>query len=86
MEARAAPESIHCEQNNFSGRVRRRLHCDRIFHVYRGCSGAKLLPVEPRLDGEFNQPDGSPPDPTKWGYDLGSNGINSELEYLSALI
>jgi beta-glucanase (GH16 family) len=32
-------------------------------------------------DEEFNQPDGSSPDPTKWGYDLGSNGINSELEY-----
>ena len=30
---------------------------------------------------EFNQPDGSSPDPTKWGYDLGGGGHgNNELE------
>jgi beta-glucanase (GH16 family) len=31
---------------------------------------------------EFNQPDGSPPDPKKWTYDIGGNGWgNHELEY-----
>jgi beta-glucanase (GH16 family) len=35
-------------------------------------------------DEEFNQPDGSSPDPAKWDYDLGSNGINSELEYYTS--
>jgi len=31
---------------------------------------------------EFNQPDGSKPDPTKWGYDTGGNGYgNNEKEY-----
>ena len=31
---------------------------------------------------EFNQPDGSAPDATKWGYDLGGSGWgNNELEY-----
>jgi beta-glucanase (GH16 family) len=30
---------------------------------------------------EFNQPDGSPPDPTKWSYDTGNGGWgNNELE------
>ena len=30
---------------------------------------------------EFDQPDGSEPDPTKWGYDIGDNGWgNNELE------
>jgi beta-glucanase (GH16 family) len=32
-------------------------------------------------DDEFNQPDGSSPDPTKWGYDTGAWPDNSELEY-----
>ncbi|HLX94305.1 MAG TPA: family 16 glycosylhydrolase [Verrucomicrobiae bacterium] len=32
-------------------------------------------------DDEFNQPDGSSPDPTKWGYDTGAGGWgNNELE------
>jgi beta-glucanase (GH16 family) len=32
-------------------------------------------------DDEFNQPDGSLPDPTKWGYDTGGGGWgNAELE------
>ena len=37
-------------------------------------------------DDEFNQPDGSPPDPAKWGYGLGNNGGwgNSEQEYYTA--
>src|ERR1700761_4375531 len=31
---------------------------------------------------EFNQPDGSSPDPTKWTFDTGGGGFgNSELEY-----
>jgi len=31
---------------------------------------------------EFKQPDGSTPDPTKWGYDVGGNGWgNNEMEY-----
>jgi beta-glucanase (GH16 family) len=31
---------------------------------------------------DFNQPDGSAPDPANWGYDIGGNGWgNSELEY-----
>ena len=31
---------------------------------------------------EFKQPDGSAPDPSKWGYDVGGNGWgNNELEY-----
>ena len=34
---------------------------------------------------EFNQPDGSAPDTTKWGYDVGGNGWgNNELEYYTA--
>ena len=34
---------------------------------------------------EFNQPDGSPPDPAKWGYDIGGNGWgNNEREYYTA--
>jgi beta-glucanase (GH16 family) len=35
-------------------------------------------------DEEFNQPNGSSPDLAKWSYDLGSNGINSELEYYTS--
>jgi len=31
---------------------------------------------------EFTQPDGTPPDSTKWGYDTGNSGFgNNELEY-----
>ncbi len=31
---------------------------------------------------EFNQPDGSSPDPTKWGYDVGGGGFgNNQQEY-----
>ncbi len=31
---------------------------------------------------EFDQPDGSAPDPARWGYDIGGNGWgNKELEY-----
>jgi beta-glucanase (GH16 family) len=34
---------------------------------------------------EFNQPDGSPPDPTKWKIETGGNGWgNKELEYYTA--
>lgn len=34
---------------------------------------------------EFDQPDGSEPDPSKWGYDLGDNGWgNDELENYTA--
>lgn len=34
---------------------------------------------------EFNQPDGSPPDPTKWIVETGGNGWgNKELEYYTA--
>jgi len=34
---------------------------------------------------EFNQPDGSSPDPTKWGYDIGNGGWgNNELEYYTS--
>jgi hypothetical protein len=34
---------------------------------------------------EFNQPDGSSPDPTKWGYDIGNGGLgNNELEYYTS--
>jgi len=34
---------------------------------------------------EFNQPDGSSPDPSKWTYDLGAGGWgNSELEYYTS--
>jgi len=34
---------------------------------------------------EFNQPDGSAPDSSKWGYDVGGNGWgNNELEYYTA--
>jgi beta-glucanase (GH16 family) len=34
---------------------------------------------------EFNLPDGSRPDPTKWGYDTGGNGWgNNELEYYTS--
>jgi beta-glucanase (GH16 family) len=37
-------------------------------------------------DDEFNQPDGSSPDPTKWTYDIGNNGGygNNELEYYTS--
>jgi beta-glucanase (GH16 family) len=36
-------------------------------------------------DDEFNQPDGSSPDPTKWGYDIGGGGYgNNELEYYTS--
>jgi beta-glucanase (GH16 family) len=37
-------------------------------------------------DDEFNQPDGTSPDPTKWGYDIGNNGGwgNNELEYYTS--
>ena len=36
-------------------------------------------------DDEFNQPDGSAPDPTKWSYDIGSGGWgNNELEYYTS--
>src|SRR5690348_6382893 len=36
-------------------------------------------------DDEFNQPDGSLPDPTRWGYDLGGGGWgNAELETYTA--
>jgi beta-glucanase (GH16 family) len=34
---------------------------------------------------EFKQPEGSPPDPSKWGYDLGGGGWgNHELEYYTS--
>ena len=34
---------------------------------------------------EFNQPDGSAPDSTKWGFDTGGNGWgNNELEYYTS--
>jgi len=34
---------------------------------------------------EFNQPDGSSPDPTKWTYDIGGGGYgNNELEYYTS--
>ena len=33
---------------------------------------------------EFNQPDGSSPDPTKWGYDTGAWPYNNELEYYTS--
>ena len=34
---------------------------------------------------EFNQPDGSAPDPAKWGYETGGNGWgNQELEYYTS--
>jgi beta-glucanase (GH16 family) len=34
---------------------------------------------------EFKQPDGSKPDPTKWGYDTGGSGYgNNEREYYTA--
>ena len=34
---------------------------------------------------EFKQPDGSAPDPAKWGYDTGGNGWgNKELEYYTS--
>jgi beta-glucanase (GH16 family) len=34
---------------------------------------------------EFNQPDGSAPDPTKWGYNTGGGGWgNNELEYYTS--
>ena len=36
---------------------------------------------------EFNQPDGSSPDPTKWGYDIGNGSGgwgNNELEYYTS--
>jgi beta-glucanase (GH16 family) len=34
---------------------------------------------------EFNQPDGSVPDPTKWGYETGGGGWgNNELEYYTS--
>ncbi|MGA2176836.1 MAG: glycoside hydrolase family 16 protein [Verrucomicrobiota bacterium] len=34
---------------------------------------------------EFNQPDGSAPDPAKWGYDTGASGWgNNELEYYTS--
>ncbi len=35
---------------------------------------------------EFNQPDGSSPDPTKWTFDIGNNGGwgNAELEYYTS--
>jgi beta-glucanase (GH16 family) len=37
-------------------------------------------------DDEFNLPDGSSPDPTKWTYDIGNNGGygNNELEYYTS--
>jgi beta-glucanase (GH16 family) len=47
-------------------------------------------PVAPQWnivwDDEFNQPDGSSPDPTKWTYDIGNNGGygNNELEYYTS--
>jgi len=45
-------------------------------------SGAQLKLV---WDEEFNQPDGSPPDPAKWDYDIGGGGHgNSELEYYTS--
>jgi beta-glucanase (GH16 family) len=34
---------------------------------------------------EFDQPEGSSPDPAKWGYDIGGNGWgNKELEYYTS--
>ena len=47
------------------------------------------LPAPPTYnivwDDEFNQPDGSSPDPTKWTYDIGGGGYgNSELEYYTS--
>jgi len=34
---------------------------------------------------EFNQPDGSAPDPAKWGHDIGGNGWgNNEREFCTA--
>src|SRR5579859_8003357 len=38
-------------------------------------------------DDEFNQPDGSSPDPTKWGYDIGNGSGgwgNNQQEYVTA--
>ncbi|HXC98257.1 MAG TPA: glycoside hydrolase family 16 protein [Verrucomicrobiae bacterium] len=48
---------------------------------------AVASPVGWRLvwSDEFDQPDGSAPDPAKWGYDTGGNGWgNKELEYYTA--
>ena len=53
-------------------------------------SGTVVVPPVTQLnivwDDEFNQPDGSSPDPTKWGYDTGNNGGwgNNELEYYTS--
>jgi beta-glucanase (GH16 family) len=59
-----------------------------------GCHHAALVsPPVPTLrpgwtltwSDEFNQPDGSPPDPTKWKIETDSNGGgNNELEYYTA--
>ena len=49
-------------------------------------SGTVVVPPATQLnlvwDDEFNQPDGSSPDPTKWSFNIGNNGGwgNNELE------
>jgi beta-glucanase (GH16 family) len=53
-------------------------------------SGTVVVPPATQLnivwDDEFNQPDGSSPDPTKWTYNIGNNGGygNAELEYYTS--
>src|SRR5208283_5690275 len=58
------------------------------------CMLLALVLLTPRLcqadwqlvwSDEFNQPDGSSPDPTKWGFDTGGGGWgNNELEYYTS--
>ncbi len=46
-----------------------------------GPSGSELVEWQLVWEDEFQGPAGQPPDPAKWGYDIGTDWGNAQLEY-----
>ncbi len=46
-----------------------------------GPSGSELVEWQLVWQDEFEGPAGQPPDPAKWGYDIGTDWGNAQLEY-----
>jgi len=47
----------------------------------RDATGPELTPLVLTWQDEFDGSAGQPPDPAKWGYDIGTNWGNNQLEY-----
>jgi beta-glucanase (GH16 family) len=47
----------------------------------RDATGPELAPLVLVWQDEFDGPAGQSPDPTRWGYDIGTNWGNNQLEY-----